>query len=61
MARKKNRVGEEGNRMMIMDMGIYNYYVWPAYSITLIVFIFNSISALYERYQTKKNIKRKLR
>ena len=45
----------------MMDMGVYNYYVWPAYGITIIVFCFNIINALYEKYQIKKNIKRKLR
>ncbi|MCE3237430.1 MAG: hypothetical protein K0R24_411 [Gammaproteobacteria bacterium] len=54
-------MGQEGHTIMIMDMGVYNIYIWPAYGITLLVFIINIVSALYKKYQTKKRIKRKLR
>jgi heme exporter protein CcmD len=53
-------MGQKGHARMIIDMGVYNIYIWPAYGITVLVFSINIISALYKKYQTKKRIKRKL-
>ncbi len=56
MGQKSDAIMEIG----IIGMGAYTIYIWPAYGITLWVFSINIISALYEKYQIRKRIKRKL-
>lgn len=43
-----------------LAMGGYAMYVWPAYGITLLVFLGNLGFALYEKILIKKIIKRYL-
>lgn len=48
------------NISQFLDMGGYGMYVWPAYCITLLVFVSNTIATLRERNRIKKMVKQKL-
>ena len=43
-----------------ISMNGYGLYVWPAYSITLIVFFINIVLAYYEKKEIKKHIRKYL-
>lgn len=45
------------NLDQFFHMGGYGIYVWPAYGITLLVFLLNLIFALKETKSIKKNLK----
>lgn len=38
----------------VFDMGEYSFYVWAAYAITLVIFVFNVVKTVLERKQVKK-------
>jgi heme exporter protein CcmD len=40
-----------------LAMGIYGLYVWPAYAITLSVFLLNAILSIRQKRQAKKMVK----
>jgi heme exporter protein CcmD len=46
------------NILKLFDMGEFNYYVWAAFGITLLVFFINIIFALKEAKCVKKQVER---
>ena len=45
----------------LVSMGGYGFYVWPAYSITLFVFVINFFLFSHEKKQIKKTLQHYLR
>ncbi len=44
------------NVLTLLDMGEFNYYVWAAFGITLLVFLINIVLACNEAKHIKKQI-----